>query len=377
MSGFDKRGTELGARARGVLYAVVTEFIGTGEPVGSRTLSTRYGLQLSAATIRNVLKDLEDDGYLHQPHTSAGRVPTRAAFQIFIDALMEVRKLPQDHAAQIRELFAQDLSRGELLQESGRLLSDLSGLPAVVLRPSSETRSVTKIRFIVNHPEELLSVVILDDGSVENRFIHLDEPIDARTLERVHNLLDEATSGRTLLELRRHLERLAQEQRAELGALGALGDRLLGSALQGSLSRRDVIIEGRATLFQRATDPENVKDMLLALEDREQLVELLDRTLSSTQVQVFLGREQAADADRQHSPLTIIAAPYLSSREHTGGALGAVGPNRLDYPGLVPLVETMARALSRSLLQEPDEAERDDFSEAVGPVSIDPDPTGG
>src|SRR6478735_3001373 len=345
----------LSERARAVLYAVVTEFIQTGEPVGSRTLSTHYGLDLSAASIRNVLKDLEEEGYLSMPHTSAGRVPTRPAFQLFIDALMQVRKLPVAQAARIQELFARDLGPSQLLQESGRLLSDLSGLPAVVLRARSEIRSVEKLRFISTRPGELLSVVVLDDGSVENRFIHPEAPIDAVQLERVHNLLNEVTTGRTLAEVRRYLEQLRAREQAELGGLIELGDFLVGSAMQTVAGQREVIVEGRSTLLSHGGDPERVKNLMVALEDRKQLADLLDRTLTTTRVQVFLGQEVGADAGGD-SPLTLVAAPYALASGEAIGAVGTVGPTRMDYPGLVPLVETMARALGRSLGQTAEEA---------------------
>jgi|SRR5688572_10430520 len=346
----------LSERARAVLYAVVTEFIQTGEPVGSRTLSTHYGLDLSAASIRNVLKDLEEDGYLSMPHTSAGRVPTRPAFQLFIDALMQVRKLPLEQAARIQDLFARDLGPSQLLQESGRLLSDLSGLPAVVLRARSETRSVAKLRFIATRPGELLSVVVLDDGSVENRFIHPERPVDAGQLERVHNLLDEVTAGRTLSEVRRYLEQLRAREQDELGGLAQLGDFLLGSAIEHVAGQREVIVEGRSTLLSHGHAPERMKNLMVALEDRNQLVDLLDRTLSSTRVQVFLGQDPGA-VESGDSPLTLVAAPYGFGGTEAVGAVGTVGPTRMDYPGLVPLVETMAQALSRSLTQTstPDE----------------------
>jgi len=345
-------GPPLSERARAVLYAVVTEFIQTGEPVGSRTLSTHYGLDLSAASIRNVLKDLEEEGYLSMPHTSAGRVPTRPAFQVFIDALMQVRKLPLAQAARIRDLFAQDLGPSQLLQESGRLLSDLSGLPAVVLRARSETRSVEKLRFISTRPGELLSVVVLDDGSVENRFIHPEQPVDPIQLERVHNLLDEVTSGRTLSEVRRYLEQLRAREQDELGGLIELGDFLLGSAIERVAGEREVIVEGRSTLLFHGSDPERIKNLMVALEDRKQLVDLLDRTLSTTRVQIFLGQDPGA-VETGDSPLTLVAAPYGMPGAEAIGAVGTVGPTRMDYPGLVPLVETMAQALSRSLGQSP------------------------
>jgi len=340
----------LSERARAVLYAVVTEFIQTGEPVGSRTLSTHYGLDLSAASIRNVLKDLEEDGYLSMPHTSAGRVPTRPAFQLFIDALMQVRKLPLEQVARIQDLFTRDLGPAQLLSESGRLLSELSGLPAVVLRARSEARTVDKLRFIATRPGELLSVVVLDDGSVENRFIQIEQAVDPGQLERVHNLLDEATTGRTLSEVRRYLEQLRVREQDELRGLVELGDFLLGSAMQNVATEREVIVEGRSTLLLHGRDPERLKNLMVALEDRKQLVDLLDRTLSSTRVQVFLGQEPE-QAEPGDSPLTLVAAPYGPGGGDAIGAVGTVGPTRMDYPALVPLVETMAQALSRSLRQ--------------------------
>lgn len=356
---------QLSERARRVLYAVMTEFLDTGEPVASRTLSLRHGFDLSAATIRNVLKDLEDAGYLTQPHTSAGRVPTLLAFRVFIDALMHVRELKAEQSGQIRELFRQELLPRDLLRESGRLLSELSGMPAVVLRARGAARSVDKIRFIATRPGELLGVVVLDDGSVENRFMQLDAPLEPSELERLHNLLDELTAGRTLLELKQHVRQLAQQERAELGALAGVGERLLGTALEGAIERRDVFVEGQSTLLRPGADPESVKQMLLALEDRERLAHLLDRTFESGNVQVFLGDspgpavpgvEPRGGLDERSGALSVVAAPY-GSGSRQAGAVGAVGPTRMDYPGLVPLVETIAAALSEALARGNREAE--------------------
>lgn len=360
----------LSERASDVLYAVVTEFIATGEPVGSRTLSTRYGIDLSAATIRNVLKDLEDEGYLTQPHTSAGRVPTDRAFRLFIDALMRLRRLPVEDADRIRDLFAQSVPGGERLREAGKLLSELSGVPAVILQARSEARSVQKIRFIPTSPGELLSVVVLDDGSVENRFIAHEGPIESSQLERVHNLLDEVTSGRTLHDLRQHLLELSHRERDELRSLGKLGDSLLGSALRGVERSKDVIIEGRTSLLQAGEDPERLRRLMVALEDREQLMRLLDRTLSTSRVQVFLGSESEQVAG---SPLSVVAAAYRHEDRSVAGALGVLGPTRMDYPGLVPLVGAMATAMSRALGY----AEPDGGDAGVAPSAIDPKSGGG
>ncbi len=353
--------SSLSERASAVLYAVVSEFIASGEPVGSRTLSTRYGLELSPATIRNVLKDLEDEGYLTQPHTSAGRVPTDRAFRLFIDALMQLRRLPSENSERIRELFAQTSSGTERLREAGKLLNELSGVPAVVLQTRSEARSVQKIRFIPTSPAELLSVVVLDDGSVENRFFKLDAPLSTSDLERVHNLLDEVTSGRTLAELRQHLHELARRERQEIGLLGQLGEGLVESALRGVERSQDVIVEGRASLLHARHDAGRLERLMAALEDRETLVRLLDRTLGTSRVQVFLGSESEHVAG---SPLSMVAAAYRHEDRSAAGALGVLGPTRMDYPGLVPLVGAMAQAMSRAL----------GYAGGEGPDSLPPEP---
>lgn len=353
----------LSERGRAVLYAAVTEFINTGEPVASRTLSTHYRLNLSPATIRNVLKDLEDDGYLTQPHPSAGRLPTRLAYQLFIDALMRVGRVSSQDEGRIRELFRSDLDGLSLLRETGRLLSDLSGVPAVILRTRGDGRLVQKVRFIPTRPGELLSVIVLDDGSVENRFIHLEEPLDAARLERVHLLLDEATSGRSLQDLRGHVSKMADFERDEIGALRRLSEGLLGSALGSPERTKEVIIEGRTSLLVSEPDPERIKRLLVALEDRERLVDLLDKTLAEREVQVFLG----ADGEEEGLPLSVVAASYRGAHEAPAGALGVLGPTRMNYPELVPLVGAMAKAMTQALNEGEGSGPGDDAPQESAP----------
>src|SRR4051794_34346261 len=159
--------SDLNYRARSILYAAVTEFISTGEPVGSRTLAKKYGLDLSPASIRNVLADLEEAGYLKQPHTSAGRIPTDRALRLFIDTLMELRALaPEEQAklsARVTEIYAM---ANDPLREAGRYLSELSGAAAVVTAPKKELRTLSQLRFIPTKPGQLLAVLVFSDGSV-------------------------------------------------------------------------------------------------------------------------------------------------------------------------------------------------------------------
>lgn len=341
----------------------MTEFIASGEPVGSRTLTKKYGFDLSPATIRNELKDLEDEGYLTQPHTSAGRVPTERAFRLFIDALMRVRELPNQDAARIRELFDTVQPGEDLLRETTELLSDLSGVPAVLLQARSDQRKVQKVRFIPTRPGELLSVLVMTDGTVENRFIPVDPGVGAAQLDRVHNLLDELVEGRTLQDVREHLKRLAREQRDELHGLQKLGESLLGAAVEGATRSKDIIVAGVSRLVDGpgAVDAGRLKDLMLALEDKEELLRLLDRILESPEVQVFLGEDTSRMVGH---PVSVVAAPYRRG-DAAGGALGVVGPRRMDYPFLVPLVGATAAAMSRALDQRPyDAAEQAETSAA-------------
>lgn len=365
----------LSERASQVLYAVVTEFIATGQPMGSRTLTTRYGFDLSAATIRNVLADLEDEGYLTQPHTSAGRLPTERALRFFIDELMSHKQVRAEDAERIRSLFAGPKAPSARMREAGRLLSELSGVPAVIVAARSETRHLVKVRFIPTGGGQLLSVLVLDDGTVENRFITLEAPIDQGQLERVHNLLDAVTSGRTLRDVSQHLEEISARERAEISQLTKLSGSLLNSALVGVERAQEVIIEGRSSLLGALEDPDHLRRLLVAMEDREQLIQLLDQTLSSSDVQVFLGTDTGEEGG---SPLSLVAAAYRQEDHSAAGAVGVIGPTRMDYPGLVPLVGVMAKALSRSFgyEQAQGKSEGDEAPSTAPEAGIDRGPLG-
>jgi heat-inducible transcriptional repressor len=344
---------------------VVSEFIATGEPVGSRTLTKKYGFDLSPATIRNVLADLEDAGYLTQPHTSAGRLPTMAAFRLYIDALMQVQRLPKDDASRINE-WMEELGPGaDLLRETGKLLSDLSGSTAVVLRSRSTERTLLKLRFIGTRPQELLAVMVFSDGTVENRFIKTEQVISDSELERLHNLLEATVEGRTLHAVRNAVADGMLEHRDELSSLHDLGYTLLQAAAEGAPRAVDVIIEGQARLLDRPEfgSVERVRDLLRALEDREKLVVLLDRALDSDRVQVFLGEETSSAVGY---PVSVIATRYREEDGAPGGAVGVIGPTRMDYPFLVPLVAATADAMSAAIVRQREQRE--------GPIEpVDPD----
>jgi len=340
----------LSKRERAILSAVVTEFTATGEPVGSRTLSRKYALDLSAATIRNVLADLEEHGYLAQPHSSAGRIPTEAAFRLFIDALMRLKQLPEGNASRIAEWLGELLPGADILRGAGRLLSDMTGAAAVVVRSAAPERTVSAFRFMRTRPGELLAVIVLSDGSVENRFIQIESALTDVDLERLHRMIEEVAEGRTLPSVRDFFARKVLEQRDELQSLRQVGLSLLDRTIDAADRNSEVIIEGRSRLLERPEfdTAERLRDLVRALEEREQLVLLLNRIIETDRIQVFLATETE---HRVGVPVSLVAAPYQADGR-PGGAVGVIGPVAMDYPAIIPVVRATADAMSAALARQ-------------------------
>ncbi|WP_437743520.1 heat-inducible transcriptional repressor HrcA [Sorangium sp. So ce302] len=339
--------SDLSNRARKILFAAVTEFIATGDPVGSRTLARKYGLDLSAASIRNVLADLEEAGYLHQPHTSAGRIPTDRALRLFIDALVELRSLSPEQQAELSARFTEIYAgASDPLRETGRYLSELSGAAAIVAAPRAELRALAQLRFIPTKPGQLLAVLVFADGSVANRFISADEAINESELTRIHNLLTDVIEGRTLGEIRDLFARRLADERLQIDALRRRAFELGSKATADVTRRSEVVIEGQNRLIDlpEYADVDRLKKLMKALEEREELVDLLDRTLAAGagEVTVFVGSEAG---DLGGGQLSLVAAPYMENGR-VAGTVGVLGPTRMDYAKVMPLVDATAAAMT-------------------------------
>ncbi len=339
---------ELNSRARKILYAAVTEFISTGEPVGSRTLSRKYDLDLSPASIRNVLSDLEEAGYFHQPHASSGRVPSDRAFRFFIDALMQIREISEGQRLAIEHRFEQLAPNADALRETARLLSGLTGTAAVVVAPRLENQILKQVRFIPTRPGELLAVVVTSGGQVENRFVSLPDghghPSNDE-LQRIHNLLDDVLEGRTLGDVRELFTRRLLEARNELGELRRRAFELGNAALGQPSQQVEIVIEGQTQLLDKPefADVDRIKDLLRFLEEREKLVAILDRTLDTKGVSVVLPGDEYDGVG-----VTVISSRYAIESEgvsRLAGSVGVIGPSRMDYAAIVPLVHETARGL--------------------------------
>lgn len=334
----------LNERHRRILFAVVTEYIATGQPVGSRRIAKRYAIKLSPATIRNALADLEELELLHQPHTSAGRLPTDAGFRCFVDAMATAAEISSAHrTALIRRL--QNLEPGDdAVRETGQLLSRLTGTATIIAEPPVAEASLDQIRFMRLAGGRTLAVLVTRSGTVENRVVVTELDVSDRELERVNNYLSDLVGGRTLREVRDVLAvRLATEE-GQYRALRSKARRMVEATVEGQMDTGRVVIEGQGALFDRPEfgDAEKIRRYLSAFEEKRKLLELLEQTLEVDGVQVFIGSEAALD---EVDDISVISSPYRRDGARIG-SFGIVGPTRMDYKRYVPLVGFAADVLS-------------------------------
>ena len=343
--------TGLDARARDIFRRIVETYLETGEPVGSRTLS-RAGISLSPASIRNTMQDLTLAGLLMAPHTSAGRAPTHAGLRLFVDGLLEIGDVTEGEK---RQIDARLVGRGgmrfeDALDEATNLLSGLAGGAGVVSTPVRDA-GVKHVEFVSLSTEQALAVLVADDGTVENRLMPLAPGVTPSTLQEASNFLNGRLKGRSLAEARR-------EMRVELDAARAALDETAARLVEDGLAAwsggperdRALIVRGRANLLQdrdALADLERVRVLFDDLEQKEQLIGLLDGVDSAEGVKIFIGAETRLFS---LSGSAVIAAPYMSGRQQRVlGAIGVIGPARLNYARVIPLVDYTARVLGRML----------------------------
>jgi heat-inducible transcriptional repressor len=337
-------GSDLSRRAQKILHAVVTEYLQGGEAVGSRTVTRRHDLGLSPATVRNVMADLEELGLLEQRHTSAGRVPTASGLRFFIDSLLKVRGLTPREREEIRERVTAP-SPDEVVQNASRLLSDLTHHAAVILAPDPDQQRLERIEFIPLRDGKLIAVLVTTDGRIENRLLF--EDLDGSRLDRIHNYLNELLSGMTIDEVRDRVIREIAEDKNKYDEAVALALRL-GHAVFVVQPERSasVLVAGQANLIDDV-QPEQIRDLLRTLEDKETLVRLLDRTRQAAGLQVFLGAETAMQA---LSASSVVAMPY-GPGETPIGALAVIGPMRMNYGKVMSVVDFTADTVSQLLAE--------------------------
>jgi len=340
---------QLDERARDIFRRIVETYLETGEPVGSRTIS-RGGVPLSPASIRNTMQDLAQLGLLGAPHSSAGRLPTHLGLRLFVDGLLEVGDLGDDERQMIEQRLA-GRGRGmqEALDEASALLSGLAGGAGVVVAPVREA-GVKHVEFVALQPDQALAVMVFDDGQVENRLMRLAPGMTPSALHEASNFLNARLSGRTLMEAQAEVGAELETARRALDETAA---RLVEDGLAawggGEDQSRALIVRGRANLLHDRSaleDLERVRMLFDDLEQKEQLIGLLDDVREAQGVRIFIGAETRLFS---LSGSSVIAAPYMNGRQKVVGAIGVIGPTRLNYARVIPLVDYTARVLGRLL----------------------------
>jgi len=340
--------TELDERARDIFRRVVESYLETGEPVGSRTLS-KGGVHLSPASIRNTLQDLAQLGLLDSPHISAGRLPTHAGLRLFVDGLLEVGDLAEQERRDIdARLFARGQGFEEVLDQASALLSGLAGGAGVVVTPVRDA-GVKHVEFIALGADQALAVMVFDDGAVENRLMRKPAGLTPSALQEASNFLNARLKGRTLSEARVEMRGELDNARRDLDEAAARLIEGVAAWSGGDGSERSLIVRGRANLLGDAStvqDLEQVRMLFDDLEQKEQLIGLLDDVRSAQGVRIFIGAETRLFS---LSGSAVIAAPYMTGRQKVLGAIGVIGPARLNYARVIPLVDYTAKVLGRLL----------------------------
>ena len=340
----------LSERSRAILRHVVEAYVETGSPVGSRTISRRLGMSLSPATIRNVMADLEELGLLYAPHTSAGRLPTETGLQLVVNGLLEFGDLTEEERTEIEtKCAASGLGLSQILQEASALLSGLSHCAGLVMAPKVESK-LKHIEFISLGPGRALVILVGDSGLVENRVIDVPLGMPASSLVEASNYLAAKLVGRTLGRTRKEVRKEIEEHRA---ALDELTTRVVEAGL-ATWSETDsgndgvLIVRGQANLLEDVTavaDIERIRTLFEALETKEALLRLLDTTEVAEGVQIYIGSENELFGLAGCS--TIVAPIVRDGQEKVIGAIGVIGPTRINYSRIVPMVDYTAKIVSQ------------------------------
>jgi len=342
----------LNERSREIFKHIVDAFVETGEPVGSRTIARKLNGSLSPATIRNVMSDLELSGLLYAPHTSAGRLPTDVGLRMFVSGLLQMGGLDTDERQAI-EAHCQAAGRSveEVLTQATSMLSGLSQCASLVLAPKMES-PLKHIEFVSLKPGRALVVMVSESGVVENRLVEVPPDLPVSALIEAGNYLSARLAGKTLVEARGDILNEIENRRAQLDELTAkvvqagLATRTGGSANDGSL-----IIKGQAHLLNNITaleDLSRIRSLFSALETREHMLRLVDLVGHADGVQIFIGAQNELFG---MAGCSMVVAPFVNSREQIVGAIGIVGPTRINYARIIPMVDYTAKLVSRTLGQ--------------------------
>jgi heat-inducible transcriptional repressor len=339
----------LNERAQLLLKALIESYIRDGQPVGSRTLSRDAGLNLSSATIRNVMADLEDLGFVASPHTSAGRIPTDKGYRFFVDTLLKLKPLRDEEIEDIERRLVSDAADGRsLVQTVSHMLSSVTRMAGLVTLPNPQYVALSHIEFVTLSENRALAIMVMDNREVQNRVVQLDRYYSPDELRRAANYLNEAFAGRSLPDVRARLLLQLQETRQHM-------DQLMQDAIQmaqkvfdaKSDERVGYVIAGETNLmgFAELSNVDRLRRLFEAFNEKHDILRLLDNCLRADGIQIFIGQESGY---RILDDISLVTAPYMLGNQVVG-VLGIIGPTRMAYERVIPIVDVTAKLLGSAL----------------------------
>jgi heat-inducible transcriptional repressor len=342
--------TDLNDRAREVFRFIVDSYLETGQPVGSRTISKHTAINVSPASIRNTMADLEEIGLLHSPHISAGRLPTELGLRLYIDGLMEIGRLSSDERERIETTCAaQGRPMDDVLHQTTSLLSGLSSCASLVIAPKQD-QSIKQVQFVPIEPGKVLSVLVFENGMVENRMMDVPLNLQAASVTAATNYLNAKLAGHKINAAKSLIE---NEMKANQTQLDTLTQQLVKDGLalptSGTNISDRIIVRGQSQLLQNVEaieDLERARLLLGYLEEQKNMIGLLDAMHDAQGVQIFIGTENKIF---DQSGWSMVISPYKDTEENIIGAIGVIGPTRLNYDRIIPIVDYTSQTMERLL----------------------------
>jgi heat-inducible transcriptional repressor len=347
----ETRDEPLNERAQQLLRVLIENYIRDGQPVGSRVLSRESGLSLSSATVRNVMADLEELGFVTSPHTSSGRVPTDKGYRFFVDTLLHVQPLENAAVTELRrQLDAGHDSSKSLIAAASQLLSSVTHLAGVVTLPRTQQAAITQIEFVGLSENRVLAVLVLDDREVQNRILQLDRYFSPDQLKRAANYLNEQVRGRTLNQVRQEILRQMKETHEHMNQIMVDAISVAQKVFEVSPESEDrieYVIAGETNLMGVAelSSVERLRRLFEAFNEKRDFLHLLDLSLRAEGIQIFIGHESGYQV---LDDCSVVTAPY-GAGDAVMGVLGVIGPTRMAYERVIPIVDMTAKLLGAAL----------------------------
>ena len=339
---------QISERAQHLLKLLVDRYIREGQPVGSRTLSREGTVGLSPATVRNVMADLEEMGLVCSPHASAGRVPTVLGYRLFVDTLLKVKPLNTQEESQLRRSFDPNApqSQQQLLAQASHLLSEVTHFTGIVMLPRCYCNTLRHVEFLPLSDRRVLVILVVNEQDVQNRIIETTRKYSASELEQAANYLNAAFTGQDISHVREGLLQELTETRQHMDSLMQVAIEVAQQVFEPQIPKDDFVVTGQTNLMgNEEADVNQLRDLFTAFNKKRDILNLLDQSLQAQGVSIFIGEEAGYDMFDGYSMVT---SPYASHGE-TVGVLGIVGPTRMPYENVIPVVDLTARLLGAAL----------------------------